>query len=134
MKFLKIILFSVLINTVFLGEMTAQLTETKEPTCTEKVSALQIFSIKDNQVEFNESDFEGYDEIDLLMKRSKDHIPWEAVPYRPGDITNVPQTGRLEEVTLTKCEEYIFKIKLVCDGITSYSKSVAHRFEDKSCH
>lgn len=136
MKILKFILLSALISTTLFVEVSAQLTNTKEPTvCAEKVPVLQIFSIKDNHVRFNESGFESYDEVDLLMRRTDDdNIPWEAVPYRPGDITNVPQTGRLEEVTLTKCEEYIFKIKLVCNGITSYSKSVTQKFEDESCH
>jgi len=126
MKILKFILLSVLISTTLNSVVVAQLTETKESTCNERIPALQIYSVKGDSVEFNESDFEGLEVIELLSRLINDNGPWVNVPFK------IRGSGYKTDM-FKACGEYSFKAKILCGGKFIFTASTTFKNNDKSC-
>jgi len=147
MRFLKLMLLCILANATIINEAIAQITETKETSCTEKVPSIQIFSISDNKVQYNKADFAGFNEVKLsVFSRDLGESNKEINCYSLQDnfsralasnglwIVVIDGESNKQNLVFTeKCRDYFFKIEAICDGNTKFLSCANYFWADESC-
>lgn len=147
MKFLKLILLSALISTIFLSFLEAQITETKVPPCAKELPEFGIISTEKGQIQFNVDDFKGFEKVELLIWPSDDEANYIHKCDSIGFLNKEPAFGvwtieiwpvgnglfRFKEDDSNKCHEYVFRLMAICGNDTLFSNCSVYQSTNESC-
>jgi len=140
MKTLKCLMLSILMSTILTMQLPAQITETKESTCTEGVPALEIYSIEENIISLNRSDFEIFDSIQIYSF-DDGGIPkvWGVSPTVGNDIDDthkiisINDESENQDFYFENCKNYDFKVVAYCNSKISYSGVTSYLYGKDDC-
>jgi len=115
MKILKLLVLSILTSTFFIAELSAQRSQVNEPPCAERIPALEIYSIEEDKINFNESDFENFDSIQMKLDNTVIPTVWSVSP-----IIGIGQNQN-QDFDFENCKNYKFEVVAYCNSEISYS-------------
>lgn len=146
MRISKTIVFIILLSSVLVNFTKAQTTENGETNCTEKFPALEIFSINEDQILFNEDDYVGFKDVRLLVFQPDNYINYIGLTCSnlQNDLGKLPFNGTWVVVIdgevnsrgpfFKDCQEYFFKIQAFCESGTMFSDCTSYFLAGESCN
>lgn len=128
--------------------MVAQITETKVSSCANKELEIDLISIIDGRVQFNEEDFRGFSEvrlfvwqlsyetnyndkcesIDFFNREPDPNSVWEQI------VVDVDRFGEENgHFDLDKCKDYAIKLMVICENDTLFSNCSVYQKTNDFC-